>query len=284
MSKMIKRILWIAVFVVLAAGFLIFENNALTVTNFNISSAKLPKGAENYTIVQLSDLHSKSFGNGQQRLVSKVQTQHPNLIVITGDLVDSKRYDEETSLTLMKELTQLAPVYFVTGNHEWWSGRYEELEKKLELLGVHVLRNRSEMIQLGEGSFRIIGIDDPAIERMSYDEQDLVASELRSSLEGDEESKDFMLLLSHRPELFPVYEKYGMDLVLSGHAHGGQVRLPFIGGLVAPNQGFLPKYDAGQYTGEGTTMIVSRGLGNSIIPQRLFNRPEIVVIKLSHAA
>ncbi|WP_338552424.1 metallophosphoesterase [Paenibacillus sp. KS-LC4] len=296
--------------------FLYFQNNALTVSSFQLSSSKLPQGLKDFTIVQLSDVHGKRFGNNQTRLVRKVAKQQPNLIVVTGDLIDSRRGGEEESLELMAEIVKLAPVYYVTGNHEYAYSRYPELEKRLLELGVHVLRNEAASIPLlnrngagdgtvaGAGEIRLLGIDDPKFSAYGGHAAEAVEQNIQTAIEdfdniagkenagastkaeGGKQVKEglYTILLSHRPELFDVYARAGIDLTFSGHAHGGQVRLPFIGGLVAPGQGLLPVYDAGQYTSGQTNMLVSRGLGNSVIPQRLFNRPNIVVMKLSAAS
>jgi predicted MPP superfamily phosphohydrolase len=188
-------------------------------------------------------------------------------------LIDARRYEEQVSLTLMKRLVAIAPTYFVTGNHEWSSGQFAALEGKQRDAGVQVLRNEAMQLTRAAASIRLLGIDDPL---GSYDEGNTVASAITSAAPENA----FTLLLSHRPEWFSVYVNLGVDVVFSGHAHGGQVRIPFVGGLIAPNQGWLPAYTAGAHQNEATTMIVSRGLGNSVIPQRVFNRPEIVVVTL----
>ncbi|WP_028608789.1 metallophosphoesterase [Paenibacillus harenae] len=285
MSKRAKRIiLYICLAVIALVAFSYYENNTLSVTRYQVSSAKLPDGFDTYRIVHLTDLHNKSFGKGQRRLVGKVSKLRPDLIVFTGDLVDRRRYYEEASLILMGELTKLAPVYYVTGNHEFDSKKFKPLKDDLERAGVHVLRNKSEMISVGQGEIRIAGVDDPVFNRQADGNADKINEHIDAALEErDDDEEAYTILLSHRPELFSVYVRRKIDLTFSGHAHGGQVRLPFVGGLVSPGQGFLPKYDGGRYTESGSTMIVSRGLGNSIIPQRLFNRPEIVLVELSRS-
>jgi predicted MPP superfamily phosphohydrolase len=260
--------------------FFYFQNNSIVTTEYNFSSDKVPQNFKGYKIVQLSDLHSKSFGNNQSDLVKKVKKVNPDLIVFTGDLIDSDRYDEKISLTLMERLVQIAPVYFVTGNHEWWSGKFNSLEDKLKDTGVQVMRNTVEEIIIGNDKIQIIGIDDPAKVNESYAERAIAEEDITNSIKGLEEGVNFKILLSHRPELFSLYTQYEFDVVFSGHAHGGQVRIPFIGGLVAPNQGLFPEYSSGMHDADNATMIVNRGLGNSIIPLRVFNRPEIVVVTL----
>lgn len=216
------------------------------------------------------------FGQEQQKLVEKIVEEKPDLIVFTGDLIDYRKYDEIPSLTLMEKLVKIAPTYYVTGNHEWNSGKYDSLEQELLDIGVGVLRNQTVEIKRGHEHIFLSGVDDPAFEKNTEDTQ-----LMEKFLTGvDMQSDTFHILLSHRPELFSLYADDGFDLVFTGHAHGGQFRLPLIGGLVAPNQGLFPKYTEGEHQMGQTTMIVSRGLGNSIIPVRIFNRPEIVVVTL----
>ncbi|MEE0880578.1 MAG: metallophosphoesterase, partial [Turicibacter sp.] len=164
------------------------------------------------------------------------------------------------------------PIYFVTGNHEAWINHYDELEKKLLELGVHILRNESISLEINNQYIELIGIDDPEF-GVSVDNN--LTKTLKTTV-----TDSYKILLSHRPEAFKTYVSSGVNLVLSGHAHGGQFRLPVIGGLVAPNQGFFPEFEEGIHTKHQTTMIISRGLGNSIIPQRLFNRPHLIEITL----
>ncbi|WP_083682454.1 metallophosphoesterase [Paenibacillus sp. FSL A5-0031] len=279
-----KRLFWILPLAILVvAAFLYYENNAIGITKYEISSAKLPEGVSSYRIVHLTDLHSKSFGKEQSTITSKVKRLKPDLIVMTGDLVDSRRYNAETSLTLMRKMTELAPVYYVTGNHEY-GPRLTALQKALKELGVHVMRNKSEMIKLGNGEIRMAGVDDPVFNLKADGDVAKLNENMATAMqatESENNSDTLTILLSHRRELFSVYTQHKIDLTFSGHAHGGQVRLPFLGGLVAPGQGFLPKYDGGKYVEGGTTMIVSRGLGNSIFPQRIFNRPEVVLVELT---
>jgi uncharacterized protein len=275
-----KKRLFIAFIVLISLLFFFyFQNNSIVTTETTISSAKIPASFEDYKIVQLSDLHSKTFGDNQSVLVQKVNKTNPDLIVFTGDLVDSKKYNEKNSLTLMEELVQIAPIYFVTGNHEWWSGKFSSLENKLDDIGVQVIRNTSDVITNGNDKVHIIGIDDPAQVNEGYEELGITEEAVVNSVEGLEEGY-FKILLSHRPEMLPLYSDYEFDVVFSGHAHGGQVRIPLVGGLIAPNQGLFPQYTSGKHILDNTTMIVNRGLGNSIIPLRIFNRPEIVVVTL----
>ncbi|WP_002147834.1 metallophosphoesterase [Bacillus cereus] len=280
MNKKTKRIILIIGILVGISIFLYLQNNLISITEVKITSSKIPSSFKGYKILQISDLHNKKFGDNQDVLIKKVKNSNPDIIVITGDLIDSKSYDAEISMQVIRELVKEYPIYFVTGNHEKWSGKYNSLEKELKKHHVTVLRNEHVIIQKGGHEINLLGIDDPEFNTGDIDEGSIVKDAIvKAKIETQPDR--YNVLLSHRPEFLEEYAEEKVDLVLSGHAHGGQVRLPFIGGLVAPNQGILPKYTAGLYEQQNTSMIVSRGLGNSIIPQRVFNRPEIVVVQLN---
>lgn len=269
--------MWIAI-ILFVCLFLYFENNLISITRIDIISYDVPAAFAGYKIVHLSDLHSKRFSKEQGILKSKIKDIKPDAIVFTGDLIDSKLEQLEPCMELMRGLVKMAPTFFVTGNHEWGSGKYADLEKQLEGNGIVVLRNTYAKIRKGTDEIDIVGIDDPvAGGRINGDS---TASNIREAIKGIEDTEKFKILLAHRPESFPLYSEYGFNLVFAGHAHGGQVRLPFIGGIVAPNQGFFPQYTAGKHEWGNAVMVVSRGLGNSVFPQRVFNRPEIVVVTL----
>ncbi|MCY6355824.1 metallophosphoesterase [Clostridium sp. ZS2-4] len=259
--------------------FFYYQNNFIEVTSLQIKAKEIPQEFSGYKILHLSDLHNKLFGKNQKRLVEEIRKIKPDLIVFTGDIIDRRRYDERPSLILMNEIINIASVYYVTGNHEMWSGKFDSLEKKLKDIGVNILRNKQKAIRKGKSQIHIIGIDDPAASSSYNDEQVVIGKEIQQAI-GKKYNNEYKILLSHRPEKFPIYRKNNINLILCGHAHGGQVRLPFIGGIIAPNQGFFPKYTSGAYQNGNSTMIVNRGLGNSLAPFRIFNRPEIVVITL----
>ncbi|WP_430509281.1 metallophosphoesterase [Gottfriedia solisilvae] len=277
-----KNIILLLIGILVTVLFCYYQNNAIEVNETTIQSREVPKQFDNFKMIQLSDLHGKEFGKEQNNLIRKIKNEKPDIIVFTGDLIDAKHYVEKYSLMLMGKIVKFAPVYFVTGNHEYWSGKYEGLESKLENLGVKVLKNEGVVLERSGGKIQLLGIDDPAnISENEYlTEQERADFNIKKSLLSTNHDIEFKVLLSHRPELISLYSSYDFDLVLTGHAHGGQIRIPFIGGVIAPNQGVLPKYTSGQYKMKNTTMIVNRGLGNSIIPQRILNRPEIVVLTL----
>lgn len=267
-----KRLSRIILYIVALLLFLYANNNLLVTTEYIIESGRLPKSFDGFRIVQVSDLHDATFGGGQQRLVKKVKEADPDAIFLTGDLIDSRRYDLQNSLDAVKQFVEMADVYYVLGNHEVAVNQTDEIYMALESLGVHILPNQSLEIERGGERVAIIGIEDPL---MGKEVQEM----LDKAMAGTEEHT-YKILLSHRPEKFKTYVENELDVVFTGHAHGGQVRLPFIGGLVAPGQGWLPTYTSGLYEADHTSMLVSRGLGNSLVPQRLFNLPELIVVEL----
>ena len=253
-------------------------NSALMVNEIKITNDKIPQSFEGFRIAQVSDLHNAELGKDNNKLIEKLNECEPDIIVLTGDLIDSNHTNLEVALSFARQAVKIAPCYFVTGNHEAWVGsQYEELKTSLENAGVTVLQDEAIELNYGDECIQLIGLNDP-----DFSERDSFLSEsiLETKLSQVNIGNGFTILLSHRPEHFNVYQNKNIDLVLSGHAHGGQFRLPVLGGVIAPNQGLFPKYDAGTYTENGTTMIVSRGIGNSIIPFRVNNRPEIVLVEL----
>ena len=258
----------------------VWGNTALMVNTTIVSSDRIPAGFSGYRIAQVSDLHNAEFGTGNIKLLQIISDNTPDIIVITGDLIDRSHTNIDIALDFAKNAIQIAPVYYVNGNHEAGLSQYDKLKDELEAADVIVLEDEVIQLKHNGSTLTLIGLSDPnyAIRNDVFDETTVMVSTKLNSLRENE--KDYIILLSHRPELFETYVNCGMDLVFSGHAHGGQFRLPFIGGLVAPNQGLFPKYDAGLYTDGTTNMIVSRGIGNSIIPIRFNNRPEVVLVEL----
>lgn len=197
---------------------------------------------------------------------------------MTGDLIDANRTDLKSGIEFVSRMTEITPVYFVSGNHEASIRDYPVLEEQLKQKGVTVLSNDTEILKINESKISLIGIADPQMAHESFvSDLEIVKTEL-SRIRHDFEN--YCILLAHRPELIDAYAEAKLDLVLAGHAHGGQIRLPFIGGLFAPNQGIFPDYTSGLIEKDGTKMIVSRGIGNSVFPFRINNRPELAVIIL----
>lgn len=283
-----KPSLWKAGGLCLALALLLlwtlWGNTALMVSHVTVRSGSLPPAFSGFRIAQVSDLHNAEFGEGNEKLLGMLSDCAPDLIAVTGDLVDAGHTDIEVALAFVAEAAKIAPVYYVPGNHEAHLPRYDTLKAGLAEAGAVVLEDEAVTLRRDGEAITVAGLSDPAFAGAG-DLFGEVPAMVRAKLERLPDSESgYTLLLSHRPELFDVYAGCGVDLVLAGHAHGGQFRLPFAGGLIAPDQGLFPRYDAGLYTGGGTSMVVSRGLGNSIIPLRINNRPEVVLVELSGTA
>ena len=272
-STVIKIILFVCV--VIFIGWIIYGNISIQATVYEVSVGAQNADLDGFTIVQISDLHNAKFGNEQARLLKAVAEQEPDIIAVTGDLVDSSRTDFDVAMDFMEQAVSIAPVYYVTGNHEGWlEGNYAELERRLENVGIFVMNDTMYSGQYEGVELNIAGVRDPDMPGNNI----VLVKQTINAL--TEDAKGYIILLSHRPELYDTYVESNADLVLTGHYHGGQFRIPFIGGVYAPGAGFFPEYTEGTFTENGTTMVVSRGLGNSVIPVRINNRPEVVVVRL----
>jgi len=257
----------------------IWGNTALELNTYTVKSEKLPENFSGYRIAQVSDLHNAEIGADNEKLLDMLLKAKPDIIVITGDLIDANSTDIEIALQFAEKALKVAPCYYVTGNHEAVSLEYEILKSNLLELGVIILSDQRIELEKNGQIISLLGVDDPSFQTdYLLDDAGAVMSTKLQTLKGKNDA--YTILLSHRPELIDTYVESGVDLVITGHAHGGQFRLPFIGGLIAPNQGLFPEYDSGLYTSGNTNMIVSRGIGNSIIPFRFNNRPEVVLIEL----
>jgi len=264
---------------VLAAGFIRWDNTALQTTYFSPAFTNLPAGFDGCRIVVLSDLHGAAFGEENQALFEAVTVEEPEYIFYLGDLEDCGRGPEPGyAEAVAAGLAGIAPTYYVTGNHEWAIGGVPDLKEKLTAQGVQVLSNQFVELSRGGDTIVLAGIDDPN----GYADQktpEALAAELYAAY-GD----PFWLLLAHRNDRFEdQYSLLGADLVLSGHGHGGIIRLPFTDGLLSTDRTFFPSYTAGLYEENGSALFVTRGLGNSGSTFRLFNRPEVAVVTLRKA-
>lgn len=246
------------------------ENTLLGLTYISVTSQALPENFNGFRIAHVSDLHNAEFGKNNEKLLALLRQAQPDIITITGDLIDSRNTKIDVAVSFAAEAVKIAPCYYVTGNHEARVSEYALLEQQLMDAGVTVLRGQSQILERNGQQIAIAGVDDPSFSGHTAFSQSLS----RLSEDG------FTLLLSHRPEFFDLYCQNDYDLVLSGHAHGGQFRIPFLGGLIAPGQGFFPVYDSGIYSDSDTNLVVSRGLGNSLFPFRLNNPPEVILITL----
>lgn len=284
-----KRKKQIALLVVLAALLLAliiwtaWGNTALELNTYTITSDRVPNAFNGYRIAHISDLHNAQMGDGNEKLLSLLREVSPDIICITGDLIDSRNTDIDIALAFAEKAMEIAPCYYVTGNHEARVAEYDVLRNGLMDLGVIVLEDERLELECTGEAIMLVGVNDPSYQTdyLFGDAETVMQSKLQELMDKND---PFTVLLSHRPELFEIYVECEADLVLTGHAHGGQFRLPFVGGLAAPNQGLFPKYDAGLYTEGNTNMIVSRGIGNSILPFRFNNRPEVILIELHGTA
>ena len=259
----------------IVAGILIYRhNNQFVTTYYEVKHATIGTEFDGYKIAQISDFHNVGYNGTYDDIVAKLKEEQPDMIALTGDFIDRRTTDYTLAFDFAKELVQIAPTYFVMGNHE---GAAKELDTVLQQLfdvGVVLLQDNSVLIARGEDHMVIAGISDPVC-----DKEITTDSRIQQALQYNVENYP-TILLSHRPELFDVYYKYDITLVMSGHAHGGQFRLPTGDGLFAPSQGWFPKYTEGVHVMNDTHLVISRGLGHSSFPFRINNAPELVFITL----
>lgn len=260
-----------------AAAFLIKDSREdLEISRYEVNSKKLPESFDGFKIVQLSDLHGAEFGEDGMELVEKVKELEPDIIALTGDFVTDEG-DLAAVKKLAGRLTELCPVYFVSGNHEFGSGLAIKVRNILERAGVKYLSNEYLTISRGEDEILLGGVEDP----LAY--ADMLSPDELAQKMNDAAPDAFKILLGHRNYWMTEYPELPVDLIFCGHAHGGLIRIPGVGGLIGTDRRLFPDFDAGQFNNGRYTLIVSRGLGNSVPIPRVFNRPEIVCVELSSA-
>lgn len=260
-----------------AAEFLIKDSREdLEISRYEVNSKKLPESFDGFKIVQLSDLHGAEFGEDGMELVEKVKELEPDIIALTGDFVTDEG-DLAAVKKLAGRLTELCPVYFVSGNHEFGSGLAVKVRNILERAGVKYLSNEYLTINRGEDEILLGGVEDP----LAY--ADMLSPDELAQKMNDAAPDAFKILLGHRNYWMTEYPELPVDLIFCGHAHGGLIRIPGVGGLIGTDRRLFPDFDAGEYNNGRYTLIVSRGLGNSVPIPRVFNRPEIVCVELSSA-
>jgi uncharacterized protein len=274
-----RALLLILVLIFGISVYFFWDNNQIATTEYGYSNSKIPAAFDGFTIAQVSDLHNKMFGENQEYILAKLRLVAPDIIVITGDIIDRRHYNLDAASSFVVGASKIAKVYYVTGNHEAWLDSFEITKTRLIEAGAIFMDDKEATITIENSSIKILGVSDPDFLTTTYDQGNDV-TKMTQQLAKWSFDESFKILITHRPELFDLYAENNMDLVFAGHTHGGQIRIPFVGGVVAPDQGWFPKYTSGKYTQEASTMYVSRGLGNSIIPVRVNNRPEIVVVRL----
>ena len=260
-----------------AAAFLIKDSrDDLEISRYEVKSQKLPESFDGFKIVQLSDLHGAEFGEDGMGLVEKVKELEPDMIALTGDFVTDEG-DLAAVEKLAARLTELCPVYFISGNHEFGSGLAVKVRNISERAGVKYLSNEYLTISRGEDGILLGGVEDP----LAY--ADMLSPDELAQKMNDAAPDAFKILLGHRNYWMTEYPELPVDLIFCGHAHGGLIRIPGVGGLIGTDRRLFPDFDAGEYNNGRYTLIVSRGLGNSVPIPRVFNRPEIVCVELSSA-
>lgn len=264
------------IFVLILIFILIACDMRLKTVVYTIESDKV---SQQITIALITDLHSDKYGKDQKTLLNAVDAEKPDVVLLGGDIFDDeKSYDNAE--TTIKYLAEKYPCYYVTGNHEYWSNDIDNILDIVRSYGVEVLSGDCKSITVNDEIINICGVDDPCVVSYTRHGKDM-KTQLKSAYK-EVDTEHYTLLLSHRPELIDLYKEYDFDLVLSGHAHGGQWRIPgLVNGLYVPNQGVFPEYAGGRYDYDEGTMIISRGLAreSTLIP-RIFNRPELVIIKV----
>ena len=275
LKKIPINIIWLLIIII---AFLYWQNNDIVITNIDVNNGNIPSNFDKFKILQVSDLHNKKFGKNQNKLVKLTKKINPDIIVVTGDAIDSRKTNMDIAINYLSQIAKSYPTYYVSGNHERRIKGYNRFEELLIQNNVKVLNNKYKNIKIGNKEISLIGMKDISFIK-SKDKRKEYLNTLKDIKK--EVNNNFTILLSHRPEIIDIYSQSKVDLVFTGHAHGGQIRLPFTDGLFAPNQGLLPKYTSGKFKNGSTEMIVSRGLGNSLFPFRIFNRPELIVTTLN---
>ncbi len=268
-----------------AAAWLWYENDFLQISKYEYISSKISSKLDGFTVVHISDLHGKSIGKDHFVTISAIKKLSPDIIVITGDIMDRRRRNLASAVSFAGKVAKIAPVYFVAGNHEANSGEYiSSVLPALEHAGVNVMRDEAVRIKRGDDAVNLIGLECVGFLPGGYRGKcDL--GKITRLIDKLSEANCLNVVLSHRPELMEQYSLSCADVVFCGHAHGGQFVVPFADrGVLSPDQGFWPRYFKGVYQNNNTSMFVSRGIGNSVFPFRINNRPEILAVKFKTLA
>lgn len=276
-GRALRRALWLVPAVALLAGFGWYENRTIRTSVYRLESVRLPEAFSGLRIAQLSDLHGAVFGCENARLLAAVRGAEPDIIALTGDLADEYAPDDGLG-SFLRALCEIAPVFYVTGNHEWVMPRAQRraLLALLDACGVVRLQNEYRLLRSGGESIVIAGVDDPN----GPLDQKTPAQLMREVRDGAGEDA-YVLMLAHRNDQLPLWAELGADTVLCGHGHGGIIRLPILGPVFGTHYELFPDDAEGVYRQGGTAQVVSRGLGQSRrIPFRLMNRPELTLVIL----
>ena len=271
---------WLALasIIIFGVGFAYYQTTAVGTTKIDVKSKRIPHEFDGAKIVHLSDLQNSKFPGFYKNIAAKTAAEKPDFIVFTGDIIDRRKYNIANAEQFLQSIRGIAPIYFVSGNHEAWCGKYDEVRAMLQKYDVHILDDKSVDITKRGAKITLYGVSDPGF--ITQDKSGADCDEFVSRLHKMHSTDGYSILLTHRPEYIEAYSKSGYDLVFCGHAHGGQFRLPFIGALYAPHQGLFPKMTSGVHKCGATAEIISRGLGSGKLQFRTFNRPEIIAVTL----
>ena len=279
-----KRSAIIIGFIISVIRFLWVQDKKLVTSFHTFKSDRVSSSFDGFRMTQVSDFHNMYIGKDARILLEKVRETKPDVILVTGDVIDRRTPNEMRSLKFLQDLTEIAPTYYVTGNHEAYYRKFEDFYRKVLMTDVTSVCENDAYVYRGDDYIKISGVHDVRVfgDDTNLNLYDEYAGYLEDRLSEIEDK--LTVLLAHRPDLIHMYSEYDVDMIFSGHAHGGQFRVPFIGGLYAPDQGVLPKYTEGMHEMNGSKMYISRGLGNSRFPWRLFNKPELIVVDLEKEA
>ena len=283
-----KKLILLLCLVIIIISYALNSLKEVDITNYTISNEKIPQEFNDFKILQLSDFHSSGYKDTTEIIISKVKEINPDIIVMTGDMVSWEVKDIEELEKLINSLANLYPIYYINGNHEQLAEivrtkKYQNLLDELKSLDITFLRDNYVEITKDGQSINLYEIDIPLDNATGlYASRWQLESEYVETTLPQVDSSKFNILLAHNPLFIKQYNKWGADLVLSGHMHGGIIRIPIIGvGILSPERGLFPRYDAGKFKRGDTTMIVNRGIGTSSIGLRIFNNPEISIITLN---
>ncbi len=295
MLKKFKKLIYVISFFIFLILFLYWQNDTLQVSKYRLEYDNLPEEFDKFRIVQISDMHGKTFGVGNTALARRIKALKPDILFATGDMMSSTIDDGKAFLDFIDKLDNTCPIYMCLGNHEqiarWINDNgdtnvnYYSFIQEVKKRGVVLLDNEKTTITKGKSKILLSGL---TLELYHYSRRDIEPYDENLSLnvsymEGMIGKKEdgFNILLAHNPAYFKEYASWGADLTLSGHIHGGIIQIPFKGGLLSPERVFFPEYDAGLFENNSSKMIVNRGLGYSVINIRIFNRPDISFIELN---
>ena len=281
---MIEMIIIMFLVVIIATlGLIYISTNVIKTKKYQVKNSKLPEEFNGLKIAHISDVHSKIFGKDNSGVIDRVIKENPDVVIMSGDIIDKREEDIEKFISMYKKIYERYPTYYSIGNHERKLGwkKYKKYLKMLQMCGVHVIINGSEKLIKNDKHIIINALkfrENMQPKVLTKEKEEEFISYMKNKLKNLD-TKDFNILIAHDPENFKMYKQLGVDLVFSGHVHGGLIRFGKIC-LLSPRRTFFPKYSYGKNTEENTTIITSAGMGKATLPIRLFNRPEIVIVTL----